>query len=96
LQVIVCASHPHDAQSPSLKQGSPDPVGPGVHEGTPLLEELLLEELLPAPHIPVPMAPGPSHWLGHAVSRQVAVVAATAEGVPQLSALVQLVTEPPW
>lgn len=32
--VIVHESQLHDAQSPSLKHGWPDPVGPGVHAGS--------------------------------------------------------------
>jgi hypothetical protein len=92
-QVIVCASQPQDAQSPSEKHGWPLPVGPGVHAGAP---DLLLE--LPGPEqehrSPVEGTLLAPHAEQNAL-RHAAVDTEIADGAPQTSAVVQASTGTP-
>jgi hypothetical protein len=92
LQVIVSVLHSQEKQSPSLKQESPGPKEPGVHDGAPLL---LAPLLLDPEHVTgiVPLAL--PHSEGHMELRHAAVETEAAEGLPQLSMLVQAATVPP-
>jgi hypothetical protein len=90
-QVCVCASQEQEAQSPSLKQGSPAPNEPGVHGGAPEELELpLLVELPQAQALVEPMLFTHSAW--QAPFRQAAVAVEMASAGPQTSGEVQAVT----
>jgi hypothetical protein len=91
LHVIVCPSQTQDAQSPSLKHASPEPVGPGEHVGPPLELELLVPG-----HMPAIMPPAFTHCAGQAVSRHAVAETDTAEALPQPSLAVQAATVPDW
>jgi hypothetical protein len=94
MQVIDCGSHSHDAQSASLKQDSPPPKGPGVHDD-PLELALVLDELLD-PHMGLPpIDPMLTHSAEHDATRHAFVETETEEAAPQPSAPVQAATVPP-
>ncbi len=86
MQVIVCESQTHDAQSPLLKHESPGANMP-VHELPPL--ELLVVEADPPPepidpgHMALPIPPGFSHALGQNEPRHAAVDSDAGDGEPQ-------------